>query len=147
MFKKIMIGLATVVALSAYAPMDAAARGGHGGGGGGFHSGGGFHGGGGFRGAGTLHGGGTFGGGGRFAMSRVGMGGARFAGISSGHFRGNFVHRRHHFRHFAPFAIGFGVPYLYDDYYYSNYPYDDCYRLRRVHTRYGWRWRQIYVCG
>jgi hypothetical protein len=59
---------------------------------------------------------------------------------------GHFRHHRH-FRNFAPFAVGFGVPYYYDNYYYAGYPYDDCYQTMRVPTRYGWRWRQVYVCG
>jgi hypothetical protein len=38
---------------------------------------------------------------------------------------------------------------VYDDYYNDNaYDYnDDCYQVRRVRTRYGWRWRRIDVCG
>lgn len=87
--------------------------------------------------------------------------GARFAavpgtsraiGFSGRTFHGQFGHHgRHHFRHFSPFFVGVGVPYFYnnyyDDYYYANYPYDDCYRVIRVHTRYGWRLRQVDVCG
>ena len=168
MFRTLMIGVATAAALAALAPMDAVARGGgggHSGGGGGFHGGGGggFHGGGGgFRSAGGFHGGGGFRGG-AFAMGRVGGAaigsGARFAavpgmgrttGFAGRPFHGHFGHGRH-FRRFAPFFVGFGVPYFYntyyDDYYYANYPYDDCYRVIRVHTRYGWRLRQVDVCG
>jgi len=58
-----------------------------------------------------------------------------------------------HFRHGRRFAFAIGVPYYYDDYgygYYDDaYPYDDsnCYEVRRVHTRNGWRYRQVYVCN
>lgn len=77
-------------------------------------------------------------------MSGGGMGGARFAGMHDGGFHNGF---HHHFRRFSPFFVGFGVPYYYDDYYNAGYSYDDCYRLRHVHTRYGWRWRSINICG
>jgi hypothetical protein len=44
------------------------------------------------------------------------------------------------------FAFGFYPGY---DYGYNSY-YDDydpgCYQLRQVHTRYGWRLRQVWVC-
>ncbi len=163
-----MIGVAAIAALNVAAPMAASARGGGGfhgggggfhGGGGGFHGGGGgFHGGGGgfHGGGGGFHSGGFHGG---FAMAGRGIGGARFAampgagfhaGFRSGGFRhANFRHGNfRHFRHFAPFVVGFGVPYYYDDYsYYAGYPYDDCYRTMRVRTRHGWRWRQVNVCG
>ena len=44
----------------------------------------------------------------------------------------------------APFAFGFGSPgYDYDYYYYD----DSCYQLGRVPTRYGWRWRRVWVCA
>jgi hypothetical protein len=41
------------------------------------------------------------------------------------------------------------VPFGAYDGYYNDYAYgyDDCYQLRRVHTRYGWRLRRIDVCG
>lgn len=89
-------------------------------------------------------------------MGRVSSGGsvARFAampgmgravGFSGRSFHGQFGHR--HFRRFSPFFVGVGVPYFYNDYYYANYPYDDCYRAIRVHTRYGWRVRRVDVCG
>jgi hypothetical protein len=56
--------------------------------------------------------------------------------------------RRHHHRgrDFAFGVVPFGV---YDNYYDDNaYDYsDDCYQVRRVRTRYGWRWRRIDVCG
>jgi hypothetical protein len=75
------------------------------------------------------------------------MPGTRFANVSGAGFRhgGHFRHHRN-FRNFAPFAVGFGVPYYYNDYYYAGYPYDDCYQTMRVPTRYGWRLRQVYVC-
>lgn len=158
MFRKFMIGVATVAALAALSPADAFARGGggggggHGGGGGGGHGGfgGGFHGGGGFGGGGFRGGsfamGGFRGGGPGFAAARVaGMPGARFASWNGRGWHGHFHHG--HFRRFAPFAVGFGVPYYYDDYYYAGYPYDDCYQTVRIATRYGWRWRQVYACG
>ncbi|EKS41300.1 MAG: hypothetical protein ACJAVZ_000328 [Afipia broomeae] len=162
MFRKLMIGVAAVAAIVAFAPLDAVARGGHGGGGGGgFHGGGGFGGGGfrgggfsggGFRGAGSfaaMHGGGFSGP--RFAAA-PGM--ARFAAMPGGGARfanAGFHHGRfwHHHRRFAPFAVGFGFPYYYDNYYYDDYyGYDEgCYQLTQVPTPYGWRWRRVYVCG
>jgi|APCry1669192647_1035423.scaffolds.fasta_scaffold27566_2 hypothetical protein len=129
MLNKFVIGLAAVAALGLATATDASARGGFGGGG--------FHGGGG-----GFHGGG-FAMGGR-GMSGGGMGGARFAAMHGAGFHGGF---HHHFRRFSPFFIGVGVPYYYDDYYYAGYSYDDCYRLTRVHTRYGWHWRRIDICG
>jgi hypothetical protein len=62
--------------------------------------------------------------------------------------RRNFDGRHHHHRG-RNFAFGV-VPFGFYDGYYNDYAYDygdDCYRLRRVHTRYGWRWRRIDVCG
>lgn len=160
MFRKIMLGIAAAAALAAYSPDAALARGGHGGGG--FHGGGfgGFHGG--FGGSGFR--GGGFGGssfaatrGGGFSGSRFAAGPARFAAMPGGGTRfanAGFRHGHygHHgrFRHFAPFAVGFGAPYFYDDYYDGYYAggYDDsCYQVRRVHTRYGWLWRQVDVCS
>jgi hypothetical protein len=86
--------------------------------------------------------------GGGFSGARMpAISGARFAGVSGARFhRGHFHHPRH-FRNFVPFAVGFGVPYYYDNYYYAGYPYDDCYQTMQVPTRYGWRWRQVYVCS
>lgn len=131
MFRKITLVLAAVAAIGiACVPADALARG-HGGGGG-FH-GGGFHGGG-FRAGG-------------FGRMSAGMarpmtlgtfagGGLRVAGM---HHVGHFHHR--HFRSF-----GFVGPYGYwdDPYYYGD---DDCYQLRHVPTRHGWRWRRVNICG
>jgi len=75
-------------------------------------------------------------------------GGARFAGLRTAGFRhGGFGHHHRHHRHFRNFAavgFGFGVPYYYNNY---NYYDDYCYQVRRVPTPYGWRWRQMYVCG
>jgi hypothetical protein len=163
MLRKIMIGIAAAAAIAAFSPDAALARGGGfgGHGGGGFHGGGfgGFHGGGGFRSGGfggggfaAMHGGGFSGS--RFA---AGPGAARFAAMPGGSARfgsagfrhGHFGHHGR-FRHFAPFAVGFGAPYLYNDYddgYYAGGYDDSCYQLRQVHTRYGWRWRQIDVCS
>lgn len=59
----------------------------------------------------------------------------------------DFDHDGRHHHHRRGFA--FGVVPFYGDYY-NDYAYDyndDCYQLRRVHTRYGWRWRRIDVCG
>jgi hypothetical protein len=76
-------------------------------------------------------------------------GGNQFRAIGPGN---RFAGR--HFRHGRRFAFGIGAPYYYyDDYgygYYDDaYPYDDssCYEVRRVHTRNGWRYRQVYVCN
>ena len=89
--------------------------------------------------------------GGGFAGARfAAMPGARFAGVPGAAFRGVHFHdgRFFHHRHFRNFfAVGFGAPYYYDDYYYAGYPYDNCYQTMRVPTRYGWRWRQVYVCS
>jgi hypothetical protein len=66
------------------------------------------------------------------------------------HFSGRFDHgRRFSRRHFRgpafAFGFGFGPDYYYD---YPTYAYyDDCWRLRRVHTRYGWRRVRVNVCG
>jgi len=64
------------------------------------------------------------------------------AGLHHGPFfhHGHFFHHRHHFRRFA---IGFSGP---DSYYDYPYYYDDCYQLRQVPTRYGWRWVRVNVC-
>jgi hypothetical protein len=51
----------------------------------------------------------------------------------------------------APYAYyGWGYPYGYYGYPYgySSYYDDGCYLTRRrVHTRHGWRWRRVEVCG
>lgn len=77
------------------------------------------------------------------AVRPMALGGARFAGG----WNRSFAFRRHHFRRFAPFAVGFGLgwPYAYSDYGY--YGYGDCYQLMQVPTPYGWRLRRVYVCG
>jgi hypothetical protein len=133
MFRKLLIGLATITAIGiASVPLEASARGGGGGHGGG----GGFHGGGG----GAFHGGGMA----MHGLSGGGIGAARFASMpgraSFGAFSGRAFHH-HHFRNFVSFGIV--APYAYADYPY----YDDCYGLVRVRTYHGWRWRQAYVCG
>ncbi len=134
MFRKMTSVLAAAVAIGiACIPAEALARGhGGGGGGGGFH-GGGFHAGGfragGFAGmsAGMAH---------PRALGAFPGGGPRIAGL---HHVGH-LHRRH-FRGF-----GFVGPYGYwdDPYYYGD---DDCYQLRHVLTRHGWRWRRVDICG
>jgi hypothetical protein len=121
MFKKALIGLFAVAAVSMLSPNVASARGGfHGGGfhGGGFH-GGGFHGGG-FHGGGFHHGGFHHGFGPGFAALGLGLGLAA-----------------------APFAFGYGYPY------YGSYAYygGGCYLVpRRVWTPWGWRFRRVEVC-
>jgi hypothetical protein len=48
------------------------------------------------------------------------------------------------------FAFGFypGYDSGYNDYSYSDYGYDPgCYQMRRLHTRSGWRWQQVWVCN
>jgi hypothetical protein len=43
------------------------------------------------------------------------------------------------------FAFGFYPGYDYNSY---DYDYDPgCYQPRQVHTRYGWRWLQVWVCN
>src|SRR5436190_4174912 len=129
MFRKMLIGPATMTAIGlASMPMNASARGG--GHGGGFDGGGGFHGGMAMRGR-------T----GRFDATRFAAMPSRigFGGMSGG----GFHHHNFHHRHFRNF-ISFGIvaPYAYAD-----YPYDDCYDLVRVRTYYGWRRRRVSVCG
>lgn len=161
MLRKSIIALAAVAAIGAFSPSLALARGGGGGGHGGF-GGGGFHGGG--FGGGGFHGGG-FGGGGFRGGGFAGMNGFRSGGFGArsfamapgtrfaavqGHGVGHFGHRRG-FRHFGRSFIGFGGPYD-DDYYYDDYadayPYGgSCYEVQHVHTRRGWRWRQVDVCS
>ena len=68
---------------------------------------------------------------------------ADFHGFRGGGFHGGFRGRGFRGGFFPGFAWGlYGAPYGY----YGGYPYDGCYRLRRVMTPYGWRWRRIYVC-
>jgi hypothetical protein len=100
-----------------------------------------------------------------FRSSAVGSTGSAFASSnfrSSEGFRGErgerfgrgFRDRDRDFR-FGAFAFGIGVPYGYYDYddypYYTSYAdYDDggCYLVRRrVSTPYGWRIRNVQVCG
>jgi hypothetical protein len=49
-----------------------------------------------------------------------------------GHWRGGFWRGPR-----ITFGLGFGAPY---------YAYGSCYRLHRVWTPYGWRWRRGWVC-
>jgi len=79
-----------------------------------------------------------------------GGGGARFGG---GGTHGSFGN--HHFRGpgfrsgLALGALGFGLGYpyyAYDDPYYYDYGYGDCYAPRRVWWHGGWHWRRAYVC-
>jgi hypothetical protein len=74
--------------------------------------------------------------------------------MASGGFRdGGFHHGFHHGRGFGgygfyPYDYGYdyGYPdYAYDDSYYGN---GDCYTVqRRVHTRSGWHYHPVQVCG
>ncbi|WP_292609965.1 hypothetical protein [Nitrobacter sp. 62-13] len=121
MLRKTMIALLAALALGLVAPTAASARGGFGGfHGGGFH-GGGFHGG--------FHGGGF----GHHGFYGRGLGWGLGLGFA------------------APYAYyGWGYPYGYYGYPYgySSYYDDGCYLTRRrVHTRHGWRWRRVEVCG
>ena len=129
MFRKMLIGPATMTAIGlASMPMNASARGG--GHGGGFDGSGGFHGDMAMRGP-T----GAFGAM-RFAAtpSRTG-----FGGMSGGGFHHHNFHHRH-FRNFISFGIVAPCAY-------ADYPYDDCYDLVRVRTYYGWCRRRVSVCG
>jgi len=166
MLHKTMIALLAVASISMLVPDIALARGGGGGGGGGGGRGSGGHGGyGGSVGGGNFGAaaarGGSFGaaavrGGswsGSFARSTptgaAGWQGGRFAGGTFAH--GGFHHGFHHGRRF--FAGGFWGPDYYDDYPYyaaddSYYDNGNCYIVqRRVHTRHGWRFQPIQVCG
>lgn len=84
---------------------------------------------------GGFHSGGVHGGFAGRGFAGHGFAGRGFAGRGfAGHgFRGRF---------FTGYGLGFYGPYAY----YPDYTYDGCYRLHRVLTPYGWRWRRIYVC-
>jgi hypothetical protein len=127
MFRKTLIALTAVLAVSLFAPSEASAW--RGGGVGGFH-GGGWHGGGwagGWRGGGWRGGGWGPG----LGLAAVGIG----LGLAA-----------------APFAYGgYGYPYGYAGGYpygYNGYgDYGGCYLVRQqVMTAYGWRWRRVEVC-
>jgi hypothetical protein len=75
---------------------------------------------------------GTFNGGNNMTYSRMGRMDHDHDHDRDGRFRG---------RHFA---FGFGFPDYYN--YYDDDDYLACYRWTEVHTRYGWRWRRIWVC-
>jgi hypothetical protein len=72
---------------------------------------------------------------------------SRMGRMDHGHEHGREHGRDHDGRFRGPnFAFGFGYPDYYgSDYYYNNYD-DGCYELREVPTRYGWRWRRVWVC-
>jgi hypothetical protein len=159
----LFIGLATITSAT-----SAEKSGGGGGGGAGFSRGGGGGGGGPFPGGGGGGGasfsrsaGSTGGSAGGFSMSHEGPSSAAVRGGNAGAFNGGnsmsfrgdarmgrMDHDRGHdhdrdgrFR--GPrFAFGFNPGY---DYYANDYD-DGCYRLREERTRYGWRWRRIWVC-
>jgi hypothetical protein len=158
MLRTSAIGLACAVALSlcTAAPAAAAMHGGGGGGGGGISHGGGGIGGGG-PGGGISHGGPGPG-----SMISHGGGPGVGTGFSSGtrsnvatlHDRdfGRRFDRDHDFDRgrdrdrdrFRRFFPGFGFD-TYSDI--DVYPYEDCYVLHRVWTRFGLRLRRIWVCG
>ena len=166
MLRKTMVALCAVASLGLLAPDMALARGGggggHGGGGGGF--GGARGGGGGFGGfsAGVRGGSPGFGAvavrsgsfGNSFARTTA-IGAAGVAGVAGSRWTGSrwagnpaFRHGFHHRRFFvAGFGGGFW-PY-YDDWYDYPYYYDGgCYVVQqRVHTRFGWRFVPVQVCG
>ena len=82
-------------------------------------------------------------------------------GFRDGGFGRGFHHERGYGRYgFYPYDYGYGYGYGYPDYYgYPNYAYDDsyygtgygtgdCYTVqRRVHSRSGWHYRPVQVCG
>jgi hypothetical protein len=74
---------------------------------------------------------GTFNGGNNMTYSRMGR-------MDRDHDRDGRFRGRH-------FALGFGFPDYYNNYY-DDDDYLACYRWTEVHTRYGWRWRRIWVC-
>jgi hypothetical protein len=149
--RKSVIGLIAIAAFAASSVMiDVAAAQKGGGGGGG-------------RGGGTVMGGGGGKGGGAApsiapspqmsgSVSSY-SGGQRYTGgswsggqkFSGGSWKGGGHHHHGHGHHKKGFAV-VGVPFgFYGDYAY--YPNDyGCYQVRRVHTRHGWQWRQVYVC-
>jgi hypothetical protein len=162
----ISTGTALFIGLATITSAVSAEKGGGGGGGGGFS-----HGGGGGGGAGFSHGGGGSGGGVAGSMARGGSFSASGGGFSAaarggsvngnaGNFNGGNTmsfrgdsrmgrmeqdhdRGRDHGRFRGPgFAFGY-----YPGYDYNTYDYNDgCYQLREVPTRYGWRWRRVWVC-
>ena len=156
--RKSIIGILAIAALTASVVIDNAAAQKGGGGGSGSSGGGASMGGG---------GGAPMGGGGPKSAPSMGpagspsVGGPAFtpSGPKGGRYSGNYGSgpkynggyrygdrgdRHHHRRGFAFFGSPFG---FYDDYAYYPYYDNGCYQMRRVHTRYGWQWRQVYVCG
>jgi hypothetical protein len=79
-------------------------------------------------------------GGGRMSAEGFDRGGRGFDRDRMGRDRGDRDHDRGRFRSFA-----FGFPGYYSDY---DYDYNDysCFQVRQVPTRYGWRWRRVWVC-
>ena len=154
----LLIGFATITSPAMAEKGGGGGRGGGGGGGGGAsisHSGGG----GGGGGAGISHSAGGGGSGGSVmshAAPSGGVGGNFSARGNAGTFSGNnsmrmggMDHGRgrdHDGRFRGPnFALGFYPGYDYNSY---DYEYDpDCYQVRKVHTRYGWRLQQVWVCN
>jgi hypothetical protein len=91
----------------------------------------------------------------RVATTYGGRGFYRGGYIGTGRYASGYRYGRHGYRYgrYWPWGVGVGAlavasawPY-YSDYYYGDYGYDDCFQLRRVWTRYGWRWAQVNVCG
>jgi hypothetical protein len=77
-------------------------------------------------------------------------------GFREGGFHHGFHHRGYGGYGFYPYDYGYGYGYPdYYDYGYPDYAYDDsysgtgdCYTVqRRVHTRSGWHYRPVQVCG
>ena len=161
-----MIGAAAVLTLVAMMPDGAFARGGRGGGG---FSGGGFRGG-------NFAGGGAARFAAPAARFAVAPNVARFAGVAGGGQRGWRNNGWRRGLGYGGVALGLagagyynGYNYPYNNGYYDDYAYGDgyyngygdnsgyyvqeqdqdasCYQRRRVHTRYGWRLRNVYVCG
>jgi hypothetical protein len=87
--------------------------------------------------------------GGNFGAATVG-GNSNMTGTMAGRGdarMGRMDHDRGHDGRFRGPNFAFGV---YPGYDYNSYDYDydpGCYQPRQVHTRYGWRWRQVWVCN
>jgi hypothetical protein len=158
--RKGVMAIAAAVALGAATMTTGAMAAGHGpggagmagGGGGGAAFSGGAHvggGGGGGRGpmmnaAPQVHGGTTFNGGTARTFSHPGatFNGGRTYAYGGAYNHGHYDHHHGHFRRGFGFGVyGWGGGPYYD--YYGDY---GCWRLRRVWTPFGWRWRRIYIC-
>ncbi|MBI3699641.1 MAG: hypothetical protein HY242_04255 [Afipia sp.] len=169
MLKSVMVGAAALAAVAMAVPDTASARPGGGrSGGGGVH----FSGGGGAR---FIGGGAAFRGAAMPSFRSAAVGSAPRFAANAGRNWGGRPHWRRGFG-YGGVALGLAAaPYYYNNYYnnyydypsYDTYVYTDgydpyadnggyyvteqpdpgCYVRRRVHTRYGWRWRRLNVCG